>query len=116
MTFYNYIENVRSIAIDLTNGKKWRGASDKVVVFDALDAARWEYMCLSDENSKLQNENSILRKYVSKALSIFSYCDYCPYVDCECDTETVPMHKGCKAFEELRELGIDMYSEPLGEE
>lgn len=54
MTFYNHIESVRSIAIDLTNGRKWRGASDKDAVFDDLDAARREYMRLSDENAKLR--------------------------------------------------------------
>jgi len=54
MTFYNHIESVRGIAIDLTNGRKWRGASDKAAVFDALDAARREYMSLSDENAKLR--------------------------------------------------------------
>lgn len=54
MTFYNYIENVRNVAIDLTNGKKWRGASDKAAVFDSLDAARREYMRLSEENTKLR--------------------------------------------------------------
>lgn len=54
MTFYNHIESVRSIAIDLTNGKKWHGASDKAAVFEALDAARREYMRLSDENAKLR--------------------------------------------------------------
>ena len=54
MTFYNHIESVRGIAIDLTNGRKWRGASDKAAVFDALDAARREYIRLSDENAKLR--------------------------------------------------------------
>lgn len=54
MTFYNHIESVRSIAIDLTNGRKWSGARDKATVFDALDAARREYMRLSDENTKLR--------------------------------------------------------------
>ena len=56
MTFYNRIESVRGIAIDLTNGRKWRGASDKAAVFDALDAARREYMRLSDENAKLREQ------------------------------------------------------------
>lgn len=60
------------------------------------------------ENAKLRDENSMLRKYASKALSAISYCDCCPYVDCGCDTETVPMHEGCKAFEELSELGVEV--------
>ena len=55
MTFYNHIESVRSIAIDLTNGRKWRGASDKAAVFDDLDAARREYMRLSNENARLRS-------------------------------------------------------------
>lgn len=61
---------------------------------------------LRAENAKLRDENSRLRKYISKVLSAISYCDDCPYVDCGCDTETVPMHEGCKAFEELRKLGV----------
>ena len=60
------------------------------------------------ENAKLRDENSRLQKYASKALSAISYCDCCPYVDCGCDTETVPMHEGCKAFEELSELGVEV--------
>ena len=64
---------------------------------------------LSSENTKLREENSMLRKYTSKALSAISYCcDCCPYADCGCDTETVPMHDGCKAFEELREMGVEV--------
>lgn len=63
---------------------------------------------LEQENAKLRDENSRLRKYISKALSTISYCDCCLYVDYECDTETVPMHEGCKAFEELRELGVEV--------
>ena len=60
------------------------------------------------ENAKLRDENSMLRKYVAKALSAISYCDCCPHADYGCDTETVPMHEGCKAFEELRELGVEV--------
>lgn len=54
MTFYNHIENVRSKAIDLTNGWTWQGAIDRAAIFDNLDAARREYMRLSDENEKLR--------------------------------------------------------------
>lgn len=54
MTFYNHIENVRSKAIDLTNGWTWQGAIDRAAIFDNLDAARREYMRLSDENAKLR--------------------------------------------------------------
>lgn len=63
---------------------------------------------LQAENAKLRDENSRLQKYASKAWLAFPYCDGCPYADCGCDTETVPMHEGCKAFEELRELGIEV--------
>lgn len=65
-----------------------------------------EYKRMQAENAKLRDKNSRLRKYISKALSTISYCDCCLYVDYECDTETVPMHEGCKAFEELRKLGV----------
>lgn len=54
MTFYNHIENVRTIAINLTHGEPWHGARDKVRVFDSLDAARREYMKLQEENAKLR--------------------------------------------------------------
>lgn len=64
MTFYNHIESVRGLAIDLTNGRKWRGASDKAAVFDALDAARREYMRLSDENAKLRELARNLRRVI----------------------------------------------------
>ena len=76
MTFYNHIENVRTMAINLTNGEPWHGARDKARVFDSLDAACREYMRLSDENAKLrelidaahmsrlltENENESLRE------------------------------------------------------
>lgn len=54
MTFYNHIENVRTIAINLTNGEPWHGARDKARVFDSLDVARREYMQLQEENAKLR--------------------------------------------------------------
>ena len=54
MTFYNHIENVRSIASELTNGWTWQGAIDRAAIFDNLDAARREYMRLSDKNAKLR--------------------------------------------------------------
>lgn len=54
MTFYNHIENIRTMAINLTHGEPWHGARDKARVFDSLDAARREYMRLSDENGKLR--------------------------------------------------------------
>lgn len=53
-TFYNHIENVRCKAIDLTNGWTWQGAIDRADIFDNLDAARREYMRLSDKNEKLR--------------------------------------------------------------
>jgi len=54
MTFYNHIENVRTMAINLTHGEPWHGARDKASVFDSLDAARREYMQLQAENTKLR--------------------------------------------------------------
>lgn len=54
MTFYNHIENVRTMAINLTNGEPWHGAIDKARVFDSLDASRREYMQLQEENIKLR--------------------------------------------------------------
>lgn len=54
MTFYNHIENVRTMAINLTNGEPWHGVIDKARVFDSLDASRREYMQLQEENAKLR--------------------------------------------------------------
>lgn len=54
MTFYNHIVNVRTMAINLTNGEPWHGAIDKARVFDSLDASRREYMQLQEENAKLR--------------------------------------------------------------
>lgn len=68
-----------------------------------------DFVALKNRNARLATEYAKLRKYVCKALSaISSYCDCCPYVDCGCDTETVPLHEGCKAFEELSELGVEV--------
>lgn len=78
MTFYNRIESVRGIAIDLTNGRKWRGASDKAAVFDALDAARREYMRLSDENAKLREQIHWLKQGdILHVLTDQEYIDQC---------------------------------------
>lgn len=66
------------------------------------------YNIVKNENAKLRDENSMLRKYAPMTLSAISYCDCCLYADCGCDTETVPMHEGCKAFEELRDLGVEV--------
>lgn len=67
MTFYNHIENVRTMAINLTNGEPWHGARDKARVFDSLDAARREYMRLSDENAKLRELVSDFDKCLTEA-------------------------------------------------
>ena len=75
---------------------------------DTIRSLRYRVRELRAKNAKLRDENSRLRKYISKALSTISYCDCCLYVDCGCDTETMPMHEGCKAFEELRELGVEV--------
>ena len=98
MTFYNHIESVRGIAIDLTNGRKWRGASDKAAVFEALDAARREYMRLSDENAKL-------RELVRDMMRAWWACDneVCPRHDERCEKG-----KYCAFDECAQELGIEV--------
>ena len=106
MTFYNHIESVRGIAIDLTNGRKWRGASDKAAVFDALDAARREYMRLSDENAKLRELVCWLKK--GDILHVLTDQEY---ID-QCDRERL-MQVSIDALDKenakLRELAKGMY-------
>ena len=107
MTFYNHIESVRGIAIDLTNGRKWRGASDKAAVFDALDAARREYMRLSDDNAKLR-ELAAGIGHLLFTLDV-DYCAICPRDDINhpCPVHTVE-GGDCLYETDLRELGVEV--------
>lgn len=89
MTFYNHIESVRGLAIDLTNGRKWRGASDKAAVFDALDAARREYMRLSDENAKLRELATYALRHI---------------IEFECEEPDLKMFRG-KPCEDCADCG-----------
>lgn len=66
---------------------------------------------LMDENDKLKLENAKLREYAesyAKAVECEG-CGWCPYdMDAVCDTETMPMRIGCKLYDELRELGMEV--------
>lgn len=59
----------------------------------------------------LKAENAKLREYAesyAKAVECEG-CGWCPYdIDAVCDTETIPMRDGCKLYDELRELGIEV--------
>lgn len=105
MTFYNHIENVRTMAINLTNGEPWRGAIDKTRVFDSLDASRREYMQLQEENAKLRELVDGLRYCANESHGRCSvrFIDYsvtcCPLYDVDSGTAR------CEAL--LRELGIE---------
>ena len=102
MTFYNRIESVRGIAIDLTNGRKWRGASDKAAVFDALDAARREYMRLSDENAKL-------RELVRDMWEGYNdpRCEECHLKDTPTCADCPICAREASVIDRMRELGVD---------
>lgn len=56
-------------------------------------------------------ENAKLREYAesyAKAVECEG-CGWCPYdMDAVCDTETMPMRDGCKLYDELRELRIEV--------
>ena len=70
-------------------------------------------MCdeLDAKFSGLKNENAKLREYAesyAKAVECEG-CGWCPYdMDLACNVETMPMHNGCKLYDELRELGIEV--------
>ena len=118
MTFYNRIESVRGIAIDLTNGRKWRGASDKAAVFDALDAARREYMRLSDENAKLREQMERLVTLLRADCDIEASWDGLRKFWSIGLTEDgcLMRDRACKAEAEnakLRELCADLYAEMI---
>ena len=63
------------------------------------------------ENAQLMEENAKLREYAeSYAKAVEGEgCGWCPYdMDAVCNTETTPMRDGCKLYDELRELGIEV--------
>lgn len=102
MTFYNHIENVRTMAINLTNGEPWHGVIDKARVFDSLDASRREY-------TQLQEENAKLRKMVVTLMACVSVddCDKCPINGAEFKASEV---RCCYAAKQcMRELGIEAF-------
>ena len=100
MTFYNHIENVRTMAINLTHGEPWHGARDKARVFDSLDAARREYMQLQAENAKLRE----LVRHMHTCMEHYEpdgsvSCDRCPL-----DNDT----GDCDYEQRMRGLGIEV--------
>ena len=64
-----------------------------------------------DEVAALRAENAKLREYAesyAKAVECEG-CGWCPYdIDAVCNTETTPMRDGCKLYDELCELGIEV--------
>lgn len=110
MTFYNHIENVRSIASELTNGWTWQGAIDRAAIFDNLDAARREYMRLSDKNEKLRK----LMTKMADALGIDSewadpnWCKSNCVLEFGCWPEEERTDILCPAWAAMHELGVEV--------
>lgn len=70
-----------------------------------------EEMDHPDTANQLREENAKLREYAesyAKAVECEG-CGWCPYdMDTVCDTETIPMRDGCRLYDELRELRIEV--------
>lgn len=65
---------------------------------------------MRDRACKAEAENAKLRKFAESYLdAVGECCDLCPYDDVDlCDTETDPMRDGCRLYEEMRELGVEV--------
>ena len=65
---------------------------------------------LSERIRELEAENEKLREYAKAYLAAVRLgCDICPYCDPDlCDAETEPMREGCRLWEEMRELGVEV--------
>ena len=67
-----------------------------------------EKLLESAENAKA--ENAKLREYAKLYLAAVDLdCNLCPYCEPDlCDTETDPMRDGCRLWEEMRKLGVEV--------
>lgn len=67
------------------------------------------FVPLEKQANYLASEGGKLRKYALALVSVVEDhgCDHCPHT-VGCDTETLPMHDGCKLRDELHELGIEV--------
>ena len=78
---------------------------------EQVDTAKHNSVRNAREYARLCRENDRLREYAesyAKAVECEG-CGWCPYdIDAVCNTETIPMHDGCKLYDELRELGIEV--------
>ena len=66
---------------------------------------------MRDRACKAEAENAKLREFAESYLDAVAMagCHFCPYDDIDlCDTETDPMRDGCRLYEEMRELGIEV--------
>lgn len=66
---------------------------------------------MRDRACKAEAENAKLRKFAESYLDAVAMagCHFCPYDDIDlCDTETDPMRDGCRLYEEMRELGVEV--------
>lgn len=63
------------------------------------------------KEKRVVSENAKLREFVEMFAKVADEvgCDHCPYCEPDmCDEETNPMENGCRLYEELRELGIEV--------
>lgn len=67
---------------------------------------------LCEQNAELHRENAKLREYAKAYLASFRFsCEPCPYCAPDsCEPETFPLRDGCRLYEEMRELGIEVES------
>ena len=76
--------------------------------------AKWQYKAAYESSlvtvRDLKAENAKLREFAKSYLAAAGVdCGICPYCDPElCDTETDPMREGCRLWEEMRKLGIEV--------
>lgn len=77
-----------------------RSATQLLDMCDELDA----------KFSDLKSENAKLRKYAKAYLASVRFsCEPCPYcVPDSCEPETFPLRDGCRLYEEMHELGIEV--------
>ena len=58
----------------------------------------------------IKADNAKLRDFAKSYLAAVDLdCDFCPYCDPDlCDTETDPMREGCRLWEDMRKLGVEV--------
>lgn len=65
---------------------------------------------LLESAEKVKAENAKLREFAKSYSAVAGVdCDICPYCEPDlCDTETDPMRDGCRLWEEMRKLRVEV--------